>query len=61
MPETIKEKIEFKPKFIERYKNLTDWQTFKDISLTYLRRSIRVSMIFSDEKLCSELVIDKLL
>jgi len=38
-------KIEFKPKFIERYSKLTDWQTFKDISLTFLRRSIRVNTL----------------
>ena len=37
--------IEFKPKFIERYKKLTDWKTFKDISLTFLRRSIRVNTL----------------
>ncbi len=39
------QKIEFKPKFIERYKKLTDWNTFKDISLTFLRRSIRVNTL----------------
>jgi len=37
--------IQFKPAFIERYKKLTDWNTFKDISLTYLRRSIRVNTL----------------
>ncbi len=40
-----KEKIEFKEKFIERYSKLTDWETFKDISLTFLRRSIRVNTL----------------
>jgi len=40
-----KEDIKFKPKFIERYEKLTDWKTFKDISLTYLRRSIRVNTL----------------
>jgi NOL1/NOP2/sun family putative RNA methylase len=40
-----KEKIEFKPKFIERYSQLTDWNTFKDISLSFLRRSIRVNTL----------------
>jgi NOL1/NOP2/sun family putative RNA methylase len=39
------EKIEFKPKFIERYSSLTDWEEFKKISLTYLRRSIRVNTL----------------
>ncbi len=35
----------FKPAFIERYQKLTDWETFKQISLTYLRRSIRVNTL----------------
>lgn len=37
--------IEFKLKFIERYSKLTDWETFKSISLTYLRRSIRINTL----------------
>ncbi len=41
------EKIEFKPKFVERYSQLTDFEKFKKISLTYLRRSIRVNTIKS--------------
>lgn len=36
---------EFKQKFIERYSALTDWETFKDISSTYLRKSIRVNTL----------------
>ena len=40
-----KEKIEFKPKFIERYEKLTEWNTFKNISLTFLRRSIRINTL----------------
>ena len=40
-----KETIEFKEKFIERYSKLTDWETFKEISLTFLRRSIRVNTL----------------
>lgn len=43
-----KEKIEFKDKFVERYKTLTDWDTFKTCSLEYLRRSIRVNTIKID-------------
>ena len=39
------QRIEFKPKFIERYSKLTDWETFKNISLTFLRRSIRVNTL----------------
>ena len=36
---------EFKEKFIERYKKLTDWEEFKKCSLTFLRRSIRVNTL----------------
>jgi len=49
-----KEKIEFKPKFIERYQKLTDWNTFKHISLTYLRRSIRVNTLKIDIEECKK-------
>ena len=38
-------KVEFKPKFIERYSKLTDWETFNKISLTFLRKSIRVNTL----------------
>ena len=41
----MKDKIEFKEKFIERYSKLTDWETFKEISLKFLRRSIRVNTL----------------
>jgi tRNA (cytosine49-C5)-methyltransferase len=41
----MKEKIEFKDKFIERYSKLTDIEAFKKISLEYLRRSIRVNTL----------------
>ena len=40
-----KEKIEFKQKFIERYSKLTDWEEFKKVSLSFLRRSIRVNTL----------------
>jgi len=51
--ETLKSKqIEFKPKFIERYSKLTDWERFKECSLSFLRRSIRVNTLkISTEKL----------
>jgi len=39
------EKIEFKEKFVERYEKLTDWVEFKKISLSFLRRSIRVNTL----------------
>ena len=37
--------IEFKPLFIERYSKLTDWEKFREYSLRYLRRSIRVNTL----------------
>ncbi len=39
------EEIEFKPKFIERYSQLTDWEAFKKYSLSFLRRSIRINTL----------------
>jgi len=39
------EHISFKPKFVERYSNLTDWDKFKDSSLSFLKRSIRVNTL----------------
>jgi len=37
--------IDIKPAFRERYESLTDWKEFKEISLSYLRRSIRVNTL----------------
>ncbi len=37
------ETIEFKPAFIERYSQLTDWDEFRKYSLSFLRRSIRIN------------------
>ncbi len=37
--------IEIKDIFKERYSKLTDWEKFKEVSLTYLRRSIRVNTL----------------
>jgi tRNA (cytosine49-C5)-methyltransferase len=39
------DKIKFKPKFVERYSSLTDWEEFKVCSLSFLRRSIRVNTL----------------
>src|SRR3989344_7030529 len=39
------EKIEFKPLFIERYSQLTDWEAFKNYSTSFLRRSIRINTL----------------
>ncbi len=37
--------IEFKPKFIERYSQLTNWEKYRKHSLTYLQRAIRVNTL----------------
>lgn len=37
--------LEFKDKFIERYSKITDFKTFKEFSLAFLRRSIRVNTL----------------
>ncbi|MBI4448486.1 NOL1/NOP2/sun family putative RNA methylase [Candidatus Woesearchaeota archaeon] len=37
--------LTFKPAFEERYTSLTDWNVFKDVCATYLRRSIRVNTL----------------
>ena len=39
------ETIVFKPGFVERYSALTDWKEFKDYSLSFLRRSIRINTL----------------
>ncbi len=36
---------EFKPKFIERYSKLTNWEEYKKYSLSFLRKSIRVNTL----------------
>jgi tRNA (cytosine49-C5)-methyltransferase len=36
---------EFKPKFVERYSQLTDFEKFKEYSLKFLRRAIRVNTL----------------
>ena len=38
-------KAEFKEKFIERYSELTDFDIFKEYSLKYIRKAIRVNTI----------------
>lgn len=39
------EEIIFKEKFIERYSKLTDWEKFKEHSLSFLDRAIRVNTL----------------
>ena len=41
-------KIEFKPHFIERYSQLTDWEKFRFYSLSFLRRSIRINTVMGN-------------
>ena len=37
--------ITFKPRFVERYSKLTDWEEFKTCSLSFLNRSIRANTL----------------
>ena len=37
------ENMKFKPLFIERYSQLTNWDQFREYSLSFLRRSIRIN------------------
>ncbi len=39
------ETIEWKEKFIKRYGALTNWETFKKYSLSFLRKSIRINTL----------------
>lgn len=39
------EKIVFKQKFIDRYSKLTNWGLFKQYSLSFLRKSVRVNTL----------------
>ncbi len=36
---------EFKEKFVERYSKLTDWETYKKYTLSFLRKSIRINTL----------------
>ncbi len=36
---------EFKPKFVERYRTLTNWETYKKYSTSFLRKSIRINTL----------------
>jgi NOL1/NOP2/sun family putative RNA methylase len=44
------ETIIFKKEFIDRYSKLTDWEQFKQYSLSFLRRSIRINTLFGTVK-----------
>ncbi|MBI2564727.1 RsmB/NOP family class I SAM-dependent RNA methyltransferase [Candidatus Woesearchaeota archaeon] len=39
--------IQFKPAFAQRYSKLTDWETYKKYSLSFLRKSIRINTLKS--------------
>ncbi len=41
----MSEEVEWKEKFVERYKELTDFEEFKKYSLMYIRKSIRVNTL----------------
>src|SRR3989344_7759887 len=43
----MRERIAFKPKFVERYTQLTDFESFKTASLAYIRKCIRVNTLKS--------------
>ena len=49
-----KEAIEFKPKFIERYSKLTNWEIFKEYSLKFSRRSIRINTLKASIEECKK-------
>ena len=44
-PNPEAQKVTFKPEFIKRYSQLTDWEQFKKYSLSFLRKSIRVNTL----------------
>src|SRR3989344_1303211 len=45
MPNHKELEAQFKPKFIERYSKITNFEEFKKYSLSFMRRSIRVNTI----------------
>jgi len=61
MPEQIPttETIKFKQGFIDRYSALTDWKEFKEYSLSYLRRSIRINTLATTIKETKESIEKK--
>ncbi|MBI2666545.1 RsmB/NOP family class I SAM-dependent RNA methyltransferase [Candidatus Woesearchaeota archaeon] len=53
------EQIIFKPAFIERYSKLTDWELFKQYSLSFLRRSIRINTLHGSIEEIKKSIEDK--
>ncbi|HLF54617.1 MAG TPA: RsmB/NOP family class I SAM-dependent RNA methyltransferase [Candidatus Nanoarchaeia archaeon] len=54
-------KYVFKEKFIERYSKLTDWDTFKKYSLSFLRKSIRINTLKIEVDDCTKRLKDWIL
>lgn len=44
-PIPLGETVAFKPKFVERYSKLTDWEAYKKYTLSFLRKSIRINTL----------------
>lgn len=53
------ESIVFKEKFVDRYSKLTDFDVFREYSLSFLRKSIRVNTIKSSVKEITEKLTPK--
>ncbi len=53
------ENIVFKPLFVTRYSELTDWDAFRKFSLSFLRRSIRVNTVLDSVKNVTSSIEDK--
>ena len=49
-PVSNAENIKFKPLFVTRYSEFTNWEEFKKYSLSFLRRSIRVNTVLDTVK-----------
>jgi len=49
-----KDQIVWKPAFKARYEKLTDWDTFAEYSLSFLRRSLRINTLKTDIKTVKE-------
>ena len=49
-PVSNADNISFKPKFKERYEQLTDWEQFRCYSLAFLRRCIRINTVLGTVK-----------
>ena len=53
------ENIKFKPLFITRYSELTNWEEFKKYNLSFLRRSIRINTLLGSIKETKKSIEDK--